>query len=129
MKKPLAAVAAAAAALAAAGAAQAGCMATVGLTPLPKGIAAGEPWAATVRVLQHGRTPLADAKPVVRITRTGAKTISVAARPTARAGVYRARVTFPAAGRYALAVYDGFPWKECARVHTFAPVVVTGRDT
>jgi hypothetical protein len=131
MKRLLAAAAAAVAALAAAGAAQAGCMATVGLTPLPKGIAAGEPWIANVRVLQHGRTPMSDARPVVRIRSAaqGARLITVAARRTGVVGTYRARVVFPAAGRYAVAVYDGFPVKDCARVHTFNPVVVTGRDT
>jgi hypothetical protein len=128
MKKLLVAGAASVAALAAAGVAQAGCMATVGLVP-PKGLAAGEPWVVNLRVLQHGRTPMPDAKPVVRITRAGARTISVPARRTARVGTYRARVVFPEAGRYALAVYDGFPWKDCARTHTFAPVVVTRADT
>ena len=31
------------------------------------GHAAGEPWVVTIRVLQHGRTPMPDAKPEVRI--------------------------------------------------------------
>ena len=55
-------------ALALAGVAQAGCMATVGLSSTPKaGLAAGTPWVVTIRVLQHGRTPMPDAKPEVRI--------------------------------------------------------------
>ena len=38
--------------------------------------------------------------------------------------VHRARVVVPAAGRYRLGVDDGFPYAECARVHTFKAVVI-----
>ena len=125
MKKSLALVAVAAAALLAPGIAKAGCMATVGLSSLPKpGLAAGDPWTVTVRVLQHGRTPMADAKPEVRIRNSKGKLIRFRAKPTGRVGSYRARVVFPAAGVYKLGVYDGFPYAECARVHTFKPVVI-----
>ena len=78
----------------------------------------------TIRVLQHGRTPLAGAKPEVRIRRTGGTLIVLqgdGARP--RVGSYRARVVFPAAGRYSLAVYDGFV-PHCASVHTFKSVLI-----
>ena len=105
-------------------AAPAGCWATVGLTPLPKpGLQAGQPWIVTIRVLQHGRTPLAGAKPEVRIRRTGGKLLVFEARALARVGSYRAKVVFPAAGRYSLAVYDGFV-PHCASVHTFKSVVI-----
>ena len=75
MKKlllPLVVVAAAALMLAGTaqprGAGTTGCWATVGLSSLPKpGLQAGQPWVVTIRVLQHGRTPLAGAKPEVRI--------------------------------------------------------------
>jgi hypothetical protein len=111
--------------LAVAGVAQAGCFATVGLSSMPKaGHAAGQPWVVTIRVLQHGRTPMSDAKPEVRIRNTGGKLFVFKARRTARPGSYRARVVFPAAGRYSLGVYDGFPVKECARVQTFGSVVI-----
>jgi hypothetical protein len=117
-------------AVAAAGAAQsgraapAGCWATVGLTPLPKpGLQAGQPWIVTIRVLQHGRTPLAGAKPEVRIRRTGGKLLVFKARALERVGSYRAKVVFPAAGRYSLAVYDGFV-PHCASVHTFKSVLI-----
>jgi hypothetical protein len=33
-------------------------------------------------------------------------------------------VVFPAAGVYKLSVYDGFPYAQCARVHTYKPVVI-----
>jgi hypothetical protein len=113
------------AALAVAGVAQAGCFATVGLSSMPKaGHAAGQPWIVTIRVLQHGRTPMSDAKPEVRIHNAGGKLFVFKARRTARIGSYRARVVFPAAGRYSLGVYDGFPVKECARVQTFGSVVI-----
>jgi hypothetical protein len=125
MKKSLALVAVVAAALLVPSVAKAGCMATVGLSSLPKpGLAAGEPWIVTIRVLQHGRTPMSDAKPEVRIRNSKGKLIRFRAKPTGRVGSYRARVVFPAAGVYRLSVYDGFPYAECARVHTFKSVVI-----
>ena len=125
MKKLLVSVATGVAALAVAGAANAGCMATVGLSSLPKpGLQAGQPWVVTIRVLQHGRTPMPDATPEVRIRNRAGKLFVFKARKTARVGSYRARVVFPKAGRYSLGVYDGFPVAECARVHTFKPVLV-----
>lgn len=126
MKKLVALTAAAGAALFLAASAQAGCMATVGLRPLPKaGIAAGLPWVVTIRVLQHGVTPMPDARPEVRIKRPHGKTIVFKTTKTPMVGSYRARVVFPAAGTYTLGVYDGFPVKECAQVHTFDNVVVS----
>ena len=108
-----------------AGAAQAGCMATVGLSSMPQpGLKAGDPWVVTIRVLQHGRTPMPDAKPEVRIRNAKGKLFVFKARPLARVGSYRARVVFPAAGRYPLGVYDGFPYSDCARVHTFKSVLI-----
>jgi len=106
-------------------AAQAGCMATVGLSSLPKAnLAAGQPWNVSIRVLQHGRTPMPDAKPEVRIRNSAGKLFVFKARRTDTIGSYRARVVFPKAGRYRLGVYDGFPYKDCARVHTFKSVLV-----
>jgi len=122
--KTLAALVIAVAALALAGAAQAGCFATVGLNPLPlSSLQAGEPWTVTIRVLQHGRTPLAGAKPEVRIrNRTGAVT-AFRAKPLARRGSYLATVVFPAAGRWTYRVFDGFV-PNCAREHSFAAITV-----
>ena len=125
MKKLVALTVAAAAGLLVAASAQAGCMATVGLSSTPKaGIAAGQPWIVTIRVLQHGIRPMPDAKPEVRIKRANGKLIVFKTTKTAKVGSYRARVVFPAAGTYTLGVYDGFPVKECAVVHTFNNVVV-----
>jgi hypothetical protein len=109
--------------------ANAGCSATVGLSSLPKpGLQAGQPWIVTIRVLQHGRTPMPDAKPVVRIRNAAGKLFRFKADKTAVVGSYRAQVVFPAAGLYRLAVYDGFPFARyqanCARVHTFKSVLI-----
>jgi hypothetical protein len=125
MKKLITFVATAIAALGLSGSAQAGCMATVGLSSTPKpGLAAGQPWIVTIRVLQHGRTPMADATPEVRIRNAAGRLFRFQAKPTTRVGSYRARVVFPRAGRYTLGVYDGFPVADCAQVHTFKPVVI-----
>jgi hypothetical protein len=118
-------VATAVAGLALSATAEAGCWATVGLSSLPKADhAAGQPWNVTIRVLQHGRTPMADAKPEVRIRNSAGKLIVFKARETKTVGSYRARVVFPKAGRYRIGVYDGFPYKECAKVHTFKSVLI-----
>jgi hypothetical protein len=125
MKKLVVLGASIAVALGLAGVAQAGCMATVGLSSMPKpGLAAGTPWVVTIRVLQHGRTPMSDAKPEVRIRNAAGKLFVFKGRRTATVGSYRARVVFPKAGRYSLRVYDGFPVAACARVHTFKSVVI-----
>jgi hypothetical protein len=75
-------------------------------------------------VLQHGRTPMSDAKPEVRIRNAAGKLFTFKAKKTDVVGSYRARVVFPKAGRYSLGVYDGFPVAECARVHTFKSVLI-----
>lgn len=126
MKAVLSLIVTATAALAVfAGTAQAGCMATIGLSPVRDTAVVGEPWVVTIRVLQHGVKPMADARPVIRIRKAGSKSISFRGTRTGRVGSYRARVVFPSAGRYVVSVYDGFPVKACARVHTFRSVTVT----
>jgi hypothetical protein len=125
MKKLFTLVATVVGMLALAGAAQAGCMATVGLSSMPKaGHAAGKPWLVTIRVLQHGVRPMPDARPEVRIRNAAGKLFVFKATKTKVVGSYRARVVFPKAGRYALGVYDGFPGGACARVHTFRAIVI-----
>ena len=105
-------------------AAGAGGSATVGLSSLPTGTPPGKAWPVDLTVLQHGRTPMADAKPEIRIRNAAGRLFRFKATPLARVGSYRARVVFPKPGRYSLGVYDGFPVKECAQVHTFKPVVI-----
>jgi hypothetical protein len=125
MRNLIVLAAAAVGALTLAAVAYAGCMATVGLSSMPKpGLQAGEPWVVTIRVLQHGRTPMRDARPEVRIRNASGKLFVFKTTRTKVVGSYRARVVFPKAGRYSLRVYDGFPVSECARVHTFKPVLI-----
>ena len=106
----------------------AGGWATVKLSSTPKGVAAGTPWNVRVTVLQHGLTPLADVKPLVRI-RKGEVRRAFPARPTADTGVYAARVVFPSAGVWRYAVWDGFVAYGGARTHTYAPVRIAPRET
>jgi hypothetical protein len=109
-----------AAALALPSSAAAGGFATVGLSSLPDGTAPGRPWHLTLTILQHGRTPLSDLRPTVRVRRAGggpARTF--AARPAGRPGVYRVDVVFPSAGTWRYAIDDGFTLP-----HTFAPVAI-----
>jgi hypothetical protein len=76
-------------------AAGAGGWATVGLEPPPDGIRSGEPWVATITVLQHGLTPLEGIDPTLTIREARGAVRSFRATPTSKPGVYRARVIFP----------------------------------
>src|SRR3954447_14292287 len=108
-------------ALALPGAAGAGGFATVGLSSLPDGTAPGRPWRVTLTILQHGRTPLSNLRPLVHIrSADGTTARTFAARPAARRpGVYTADVVFPTAGRWGYSIADGF-----SQTHTFAPVAI-----
>jgi hypothetical protein len=127
-------IAVAAAALVYASTALAGGWATVKLSSLPKGLSAGEPWVVDVTVLQHGLAtqPLCCLQPTVTIRRVATsrsvsatrKPLTFRARPTSRAGVYRARVVFPRAGTWRYEVFDAFTEYGGARTHTFAPVKI-----
>jgi hypothetical protein len=94
-------------ALAAAPPALAGGFVTVGLSSTPDGVASGAPWRVDITVLQHGRTPLDGITPKVRIDSGGTEKEFVA-EPTGKPGVYRAKVVFPAGGRWSYEVLDGF---------------------
>jgi hypothetical protein len=128
-------VAIAAGVLIQAGAASAGCWATVGLAPPPDGIGPGDTWTARMTVLQHGRTPLPDAKTArptltIRNDATGGQRTFVA-RPTKDPTVFTASVVFPSAGSWRYEVFDGFTtWQgepaPCAQTHTFSAVAVGG---
>jgi hypothetical protein len=106
----------------------AGGWATVQLSSTPKGVTAGAPWNVRVTVLQHGVTPLAYVKPVVRIRKGDVRRV-FPARPTDETGVYAARVVFPSAGVWRYAVWDGFVEYGGARTHTYAPVRIAPRET
>jgi hypothetical protein len=112
--------------LAAAGEARAGCWATAGISPQPPDTA-GATWHANIKIMQHGRTPLADASPTLTIRNADSgESQRFAAKPTGQPGIYRAEVVFPAAGTWRYEVNDGFPVHECAQTHTFAPVDISG---
>jgi hypothetical protein len=124
-----------AAALTQAGAAYAGCWATVGLGPPPKGIAPGETWTARMTVLQHGRTPLPNAESArptltIRNTETGS-TRTFTSRPTKDPTVFQASVVFPSAGSWRYEVFDDFTsWDgqsvPCAQTHSFKAIAIGG---
>jgi hypothetical protein len=109
--------------LVAPGAAQAGCWATVTLSSVPGELRAGDTWAVDLTVKQHGRRPLPDAKPTITVRSAGGAARVVPARKTSRVGVYRASVSFPRAGRWTYAIYDGFV-PHCGRTHTYPAVQV-----
>ena len=121
--KPIALTLTAVAALLLAGTAQAGCWATVGLSSLPTGIQAGDPWNVAITVKQHGRTLLPNAKPTVTITSPSQQTTTIRAKKTARTGVYRAKVVFGTPGTWTFKVFDGFV-PGCGHEHTFPKVTV-----
>ena len=102
--------------------AHAGGFATVGLSSTPDGLRAGQPWKVELTILQHGRTPLSGLHPSVRIqSDDGRTTRTFTARPAGKAGVYRANVVFPDAGRWTYTIADGF-----SQTHSFAPVEIGG---
>ena len=121
-------------ALAAAGTASAGCFATAGISLPPGGLGAGEAWTAKLTVLQHGVTPMPDARPrvIIRNAKTGEQR-TFAARPVDSHGHYAARVVFPARGSWRLSVHDGFAVKGyadaslCAQTHSFGAVSIGGK--
>jgi hypothetical protein len=128
MRKALIAVVLAVGGLVAAVPASAGCWATVGLAKPPAGTTAGETWTAELTIMQHGRTPLADAKPTVTIVngKSGERR-TFAAKETGEIGRYQAEVVFPSAGLWRYEVNDGFTTMDgqpvpCDRTHTFAGV-------
>ena len=113
--------------------AQAGCWATVSLSPPPVGTTAGQTWNAELTVLQHGQTPLAGASPRVTVVNveSGARRSFAANPASGRSGRYDAEVVFPTGGSWRYEVFDGFTHQgdeavPCARTHTFATVEIAG---
>jgi hypothetical protein len=100
--------------------AQAGCWAEVTLSSMPT----TRIWNVKVTPLQHGVTPLPNAKPRIEIRRGSGKWKVFAARRTLKSGVFRAHVVFPSVGKWQLRVWDGFE-PMCARYHTYAAVTIT----
>ena len=120
MRNTITAAIAVASALWLSGVAGAGGWATVGVSPEPPdGAAAGTVWTPTLRVLQHGRTPLDGVQPTILVSDGSGPPSTFAARPTGKPGTYSARVVFPSAGRWTYRVDDGF-----GREHGFPALTI-----
>jgi hypothetical protein len=104
--------------------AMAGGWATVELDSAPDCLSAGKAWRVQLIVKQHGRTPLDDARPTIRISDGEGTVRTFAARHTGRAGTYAATVTYPRAGTWRTRIFDG--WAD-AWPHRLAPVEVAAR--
>ena len=89
----------------------------IGAPAAPK---AGQAWTATIAIKMDGRYTPGKA-PVVRIISSAGKVLSIASRPSVRAGIYRARVTFPTAGMWRVLVVD----RETGRSYEFHKVRAT----
>ena len=112
-----------AATLAATAAVQAGGFATVGFSPLPDSTPVGGTWTPEITVLQHGRTPITGLTPIVTVERVSSgEEATFTAVETAKPGVYRAEVRFPAGGDWRVVVDSGW-WGEGAAV-TYGPFTV-----
>lgn len=96
--------------------------ATTSLSSTPDGLAPGQEWTVDLTVLQHGRTPLPGVEPEIAIRGAGGER-RFTASPTDKVGVYRARVTFPRAGRWEYTIYNGFD----NRPQRFPAVTIGGR--
>jgi hypothetical protein len=102
-------VATIAAALIASSAASAGGWATVGLDPLPDGVAPGDTWNTNMTIKQHGMTPLTGLSPTITITREDSGlTKQFFATETDAPGVYAASVVFPEAGQWRIVADSTF---------------------
>lgn len=80
---------------------------------------AGQPWTATLRVVIDG-TPAPGLGPMVRIVNRAGRTVHIASRPTAKAGIYIARIVFPTAGSWRLIAVDRYS----GRAYEFKRVTV-----
>jgi hypothetical protein len=104
--------------------ATAGGWATVELDSAPECLSAGKAWRVQLIVKQHGRTPLDDARPTIRISDGKGTVRTFAARHTGRAGTYAATVTYPRAGTWRTRIFDG--WADTTQ-HRLAPVDVAAK--
>ena len=68
---------------------------------------AGQPWTATLRVVVDG-TPAPGLGPMVRIVNRAGRAVFIASKPTAKAGIYLARIVFPTAGSWRLIAVDRY---------------------
>jgi hypothetical protein len=79
--------------------------ATVQLSSTPAGTTVGQPWDVDISFVSSGQLMTANLQPVVVIReQSTGREQSFAAEPTARTGIYRARVVFPSEGDWAYTV-------------------------
>jgi hypothetical protein len=83
----------------------------IGAPVAPK---AGHAWTATIAVKMDGRYTPGKA-PAVRLINGAGNVWTTTSTPTARAGIYRARLLFPAAGMWRVLVVD----RETGRSYEF----------
>jgi hypothetical protein len=87
---------------------------------VPTSSKAGKAVMATISVKMDGRyTP--GKTPVIRIINSAGKVVTIRSLPTAKAGIYRARLMFPAAGVWRVLVVD----RETGRSYEFHKVRAT----
>ena len=86
----------------------------VSMIGAPAAPTAGQAWTATIAVKMDGHYTPGKA-PAVRLINGAGKVWTVSSRPTLRAGIYRARVMFPAAGMWRVLVVD----RETGRSYEF----------
>jgi hypothetical protein len=68
---------------------------------------AGQPWFATIRVVMDGH-PAPGLGPMVRVVNRTGKTVYIASKRTAKAGIYLARIVFPTAGTWRVIAVDRY---------------------
>jgi hypothetical protein len=94
----------------------------VSMTGAPAALKAGQAWTATIAIKMDGRYTIGKA-PAVRIVNSAGKALTIVSRPTLRAGIYRARVTFPTAGTWRVLVVD----RQTGRSYEFHRMTVRAR--
>jgi hypothetical protein len=77
----------------------------IGMIGAPVAPKAGQAWTATLRVAIDGK-PVEGVGPMVRIVNQAGKTTFIPSKPTAKTGIYRARIVFPTAGTWRVIVVD-----------------------
>jgi len=76
----------------------------IGAPTAPK---AGQAWTATISVKMDGKlVPSPGKAPTVRLIDAAGRALNVPSRSTLKAGLYRARIVFPAAGTWRVLVID-----------------------
>jgi hypothetical protein len=97
----------------------------VELSSTPAGLGPGDPWTPSLTVIDiDGQIP-ANAEPGIRITSLDSgRMLDFPATPTSNPAVYTVRVTFPEAGRWEYAAYDG----ATDRLYEYPPTLIVAPE-